>query len=45
MGFLLTVVLGWYHGERGQQRVTAPELVAIVGIVAITGWLLALLRV
>lgn len=43
VGFFLTVVLGWYHGEKGQQRVTVPEALIIFGIVTITAWLLTTL--
>jgi TolB-like protein/Tfp pilus assembly protein PilF len=35
-GFLITLVLAWYHGERGAQRVTAVEL-AIVSVIVIAG--------
>ena len=31
-GFLLVVVLAWYHGERGSQRVTRGEMVALGGV-------------
>lgn len=30
-GFFVTVVLTWYHGERGRQRVTATEAVVLGG--------------
>ena len=43
MGFLITLVLGWYHGEKGQQRLTAPEGIMIAGLLAITAWLLVAL--
>lgn len=43
MGFLVALVLGWYHGEKGQQRVTAPEAIIIFGLVAITAWLIDML--
>ena len=29
VGFLAALVLAWYHGEKGRQRVTGPELVMI----------------
>jgi TolB-like protein/Tfp pilus assembly protein PilF len=35
-GFFVTVVLTWYHGERGRQRVTATEAVALGVIVLAT---------
>jgi TolB-like protein/Tfp pilus assembly protein PilF len=36
-GFLLVLVLAWYHGERGRQRVTGIEAVMIALILAVTG--------
>ena len=37
IGFAITLVLAWYHGERGQQRVTAVEVVIVGVLVAIGG--------
>jgi adenylate cyclase len=34
-GLLLTIVLAWYHGERGRQRVEGGELLVIAGICAL----------
>jgi TolB-like protein len=42
-GGLITIVLAWYHGERGRQKVGAMELVILVAILALGGqsvWLL-----
>ena len=36
VGFLVTLVLAWYHGERGAQRVTGAELL-IIGLVLVLG--------
>jgi len=36
VGFFVTLVLAWYHGERGAQRVTATELL-IIGLVLTSG--------
>src|SRR5215468_9561584 len=36
VGFVLTLVLAWYHGERGAQRVTGTELL-IIGLVLALG--------
>src|SRR5262245_39792220 len=36
VGFFVTLVLAWYHGERGAQRVTGTELL-IVGLVLALG--------
>lgn len=37
VGFLLTLVLAWYHGEQGRQHAGAVELGLITGLVALTG--------
>src|SRR5262249_37028444 len=37
VGFLVTLVLAWYHGERGAQRVTGRELL-IIALVLALGW-------
>ena len=36
-GFVAALITGWYHGEKGQQNVTRPEviLLAIVGLVTL----------
>src|SRR5512133_1634546 len=36
VGFFVTLVLAWYHGERGAQRVTGSELL-IIGLVLALG--------
>jgi TolB-like protein len=37
VGFLAVLVLAWYHGERGAQRVTTIEVVMLVAILVIAG--------
>ena len=37
LGFALTLVLAWYHGERGQQRVTSTELLIVALLLALGG--------
>ncbi|MFW6331112.1 MAG: hypothetical protein ACOC3J_05235 [Gemmatimonadota bacterium] len=37
LGVPVTVVLAWYHGEQGRQRVSGPELMIIGGILGIAG--------
>ena len=37
VGFFVTVVLAWYHGERGAQRVTGTELAILALLLAIGG--------
>lgn len=42
-GGLVTIVLAWYHGERGRQKAGAVELVIVFAILALGGqsiWLL-----
>ena len=39
-GFLVTLVLAWYHGERGAQRATGTELLVIALVLALGGGLL-----
>ncbi|MBS0590642.1 MAG: tetratricopeptide repeat protein [Proteobacteria bacterium] len=40
IGFFVTLVLAWYHGERGHQRATGMELVILALLLAIGGGLL-----
>jgi TolB-like protein/lipopolysaccharide biosynthesis regulator YciM len=37
VGFFVTLVLAWYHGERGAQRMTGTELVILALLLAIGG--------
>jgi len=40
IGFAVTLVLAWYHGERGVQRVSGAELLVLALLLAIGGgWL------
>jgi serine/threonine-protein kinase len=43
-GLLVTLVLAWYHGEKGQQRVSGPELLWVIGLLVLTGGALSLVR-
>ncbi len=43
MGLLLTLVVAWYHGEKGEQRVTGPELVIIATLLILAALLLRML--
>ena len=40
IGLPIVVVLGWYHGDRGQQRVTGPELAVLTLLLCLGGGLL-----
>jgi TolB-like protein/phage shock protein PspC (stress-responsive transcriptional regulator) len=39
VGFFLALVLAWYHGERGLQRVAGTELLALALVLAVGGGL------
>jgi TolB-like protein len=40
IGFFVALVLAWYHGERGAQRVTGTELLILALLLAIGGGML-----
>jgi TolB-like protein/Tfp pilus assembly protein PilF len=40
VGFFVALVLAWYHGERGAQRVTGTELVILALLLAVGGGVL-----
>ena len=40
VGFFVVLVLAWYHGERGAQRVSSTEIVILALLLAIGGGLL-----
>src|SRR5690348_12434139 len=40
LGFVITLLLAWYHGERGAQRVSGTELLLIALVLAVGGGLL-----
>jgi len=40
IGFLVALVLAWYHGERGAQKVSGTEIVILALLLAIGGGLL-----
>jgi TolB-like protein/Tfp pilus assembly protein PilF len=40
LGFLVALILAWYHGERGAQRISGPELLLIALVLAVGGGLL-----
>jgi tetratricopeptide (TPR) repeat protein len=37
IGFLAVLVLAWYHGEKGRQRVGGAELVLLAGLLIVAG--------
>jgi TolB-like protein/Tfp pilus assembly protein PilF len=40
VGFFATLVLAWYHGERGAQRISGTELIILALLVSLGGFLL-----
>lgn len=44
VGFFVVIVLAWYHGERGRQRASGPELLMLAGLLALAGLGLTLVR-
>jgi TolB-like protein/cytochrome c-type biogenesis protein CcmH/NrfG len=40
VGFVVALILAWYHGERGAQRISGPELLLIALVLVIGGGLL-----
>lgn len=43
-GFFVALVLAWYHGEKGRQRVSGPELLMVAGILVVAGAAITLVR-
>jgi len=37
LGSLFVLVLAWYHGDRGEQKVTRPELALLSGLLLLVG--------
>lgn len=44
VGFFVTLVIAWYHGDRGQQRISGPELLILAALFAIGGLAIGLLN-
>jgi TolB-like protein/Flp pilus assembly protein TadD len=44
VGFFIALVLAWYHGEQGRQRISGVELLIITGLCGIAGLLVSLLN-
>jgi adenylate cyclase len=43
LGFFVTLILAWYHGEKGRQRVSGPELLMVATLFVIAGGVLSTL--
>jgi TolB-like protein len=39
VGFFVTLTIAWYHGEKGRQRVSGPEILIIASLLFISGTL------
>src|SRR4029079_5590013 len=37
VGFFVTLLLAWYHGERGVQKVSGTELLILASVLAVRG--------
>jgi serine/threonine-protein kinase len=37
VGFLIALVVAWYHGEKGRQRVSGPELLMVAALLVVAG--------
>ncbi len=44
IGFFITLVLAFYHGEKGRQRVSGPELLMVAALLVVAGVALSTLR-
>jgi TolB-like protein/Tfp pilus assembly protein PilF len=42
-GFVVTLVLAWYHGEQGRQKVSGPELLIIAGVLGVAAAAMAII--
>lgn len=43
IGFPITLVIAWYHGEKGRQRVSGPELLMVAALLVVAGVALSIL--
>lgn len=44
IGFPIALVLAWYHGEKGRQRVSGPELLMVTALLVVAGAAITLVR-
>jgi len=44
VGFFVTLVVAWYHGDQGRQRVSGPELLIIAALLTVGGLVLGILN-
>jgi TolB-like protein len=43
VGLFITLILAWYHGEKGRQRVSGPELLMVAALLVVAGGVLSML--
>jgi TolB-like protein/Tfp pilus assembly protein PilF len=43
IGFFVALVIAWYHGEKGRQRVSGPELLMVAALLVVAGVVLSFL--
>ncbi len=36
VGFFVALILAWYHGEQGRQKISGPELLMLGGLLTLT---------
>ena len=44
IGFFIALVVAWYHGEKGRQRVSGPELLMVAALLVVAGVAISFLR-
>ena len=37
LGFFIALIVAWYHGEKGRQRVSGPELLMVAALLVVAG--------
>ena len=42
-GFFVTLILAWYHGEKGRQKASGPELLMVAALLVIAGGVLSII--
>ena len=45
MGVFIAATIAWYHGEKGRQSVSGPEILIIAGVLGIAAMLISLVEV
>lgn len=45
MGIFIAATIAWYHGEKGRQSVSGPEILIIAGVLGLAGILISLVDI